>query len=66
MIRFEFKPDDNMLNPQYQRLEKCINEMNKAIDVNAVNYWALEAHKVVCNIWEINCNAIDMMGGGLT
>lgn len=63
MIRFNFVPDDSMLNPHYQRLEKCINEMNKTIDIDKVNYWALEAHKEVSKIWEINCNAIDMMGG---
>ena len=62
-IRFKFKPDDNMLNPYYQRLEYCINEMNKAINVDGVNYWALEAHKTVYQIWEINCRVLDINGG---
>ena len=66
IVRFNFKPDDNMLNPHYQRLEHCINEMNKVNNIDAVNHWALEAHKAVCKIWEVNCNVIDIMGGGLT
>lgn len=65
MIRFDFKPEDKQLNPQYQRLEKCINEMNRAGDVDAVNHWALEAHRAVCAIWEINRNVLDMLGGGI-
>ena len=63
MIRFNFVPDDGMLNPHYQRLEKCINEMNKTINIDALNHWALEAIKEVCEIHEINSNTIDMMGG---
>lgn len=66
MIKFDFIPEDKQLNPHYQRLEKCINEMNKAGNVEAVNHLALEAHKAVCDIWEINRYVLDMMGGGLS
>ena len=66
MIRFEFEPKDKQLTPEYIKLEKAINEMNKAGNINAVNHWALEAHKAVCNLWEMNCHAIDIMGGGLS
>lgn len=65
MIKFDFIPEDKQLNPHYQKLEKSINEMNKAGNVDAVNHWALEAHREVCAIWEINRNALDMLGGGV-
>lgn len=66
MIRFDFKPEDKTLNGKYQRLEKCVNEMNLAKTFEDVAIWEEEAIEIIEFIANANRHAIDLMGGGLS
>lgn len=66
MIRFDFEPKDKNLNKKYERLEKCVNEMNKATTYYDVAIWEQEAIDIIEFIASENRNVIDLMGGGLS
>ena len=65
MIRFDFKPKAKDLNKYYERLEKCINEMNKANTMYELEIWEKEAFEVLGYIAAINREVIDMNNGGV-
>ena len=65
MIRFEFTPySKGQLNELYQKLEKSINEMNKANDFRELNYWSVVAMCCVMEIYKINNEVIDLNSMG--
>lgn len=66
MIRFDFKPEAKNLNGKYERLEKCVNEMNKTILYADIEYWENEAIEIIHFIANENRHSIDLMGGGLS
>lgn len=66
MIRFDFEPIDNRhLGKIYQKLERSVNEMNKAPSNAAVDYWTLQATDAIFELRELNKKVIDMNAGGI-
>lgn len=65
MIRFDFEPMGGRLNKIYQKLERSVNEMNKAISNESVDYWTLQATDAIFELREINKEVIDMNAGGV-
>ena len=65
MIRFDFEPKAVHLNKYYERLEKCINEMNKANTMYELEIWEREAFEVLGYIVAINREVIDTNNGGV-
>lgn len=65
MIRFEFSPySKGQLNELYQKLEKAINEMNKANDFRTLNYWSMVAISCIMEIYKMNSEVIDLNSMG--